>query len=76
MKVNDTLSFFTSVLPGKKITAHISRKSMNVNAQFRSERVEADVLNKDELLDTRHVCGCCDLFKGKVPVFQFPDQPL
>jgi membrane fusion protein (multidrug efflux system) len=50
MKVNDTLSFYTSALPGKKITAHISRKSMNVNAQFRSERVEADVVNMDELL--------------------------
>jgi membrane fusion protein, multidrug efflux system len=50
MKVNDTLSFYTSALPGKKITAHISRKSMNINAQFRSERVEADVVNMDELL--------------------------
>jgi membrane fusion protein, multidrug efflux system len=50
MQVNDTLSFYTSAFPGKKITGHISRKSMNVNAQFRSERIEADVMNKDGLL--------------------------
>jgi membrane fusion protein (multidrug efflux system) len=50
MKVNDTISFYTSALPGKRITGHISRKSMNVNAQFRSERVEVDVTNSDEQL--------------------------
>ncbi len=50
LKNNDTISFYLSAFPGKKMLARISRKSMNVNAQFRSERVEADVPNKDELL--------------------------
>jgi len=50
MKEKDTLSFFTSSFPGKKITGTISRKSMNINTQFRSERIEADVMNKDALL--------------------------
>jgi membrane fusion protein (multidrug efflux system) len=50
LKVKDTISFYTSAVPGKKITGYVSRKSMNVNAQFRSERIEADVINTDDVL--------------------------
>ena len=49
-KVKDTISFYTSAFPGKRMVAKISRESMNVNAQFRSERMEADVENKDHSL--------------------------
>ncbi|HMH33074.1 MAG TPA: efflux RND transporter periplasmic adaptor subunit [Puia sp.] len=42
----DTVSFITSAFPGKRVKGFISRKSDNVNAQFRSERVEIDVQNK------------------------------
>jgi len=44
---NDTVSFFLSALPGKKMTAHVARKSSSVNVQYRSERIEMDVINKD-----------------------------
>jgi membrane fusion protein (multidrug efflux system) len=47
---NDTISFYTSAFPGKKITGHIARQSMNINAQLRSERIEADIENKNENL--------------------------
>jgi RND family efflux transporter MFP subunit len=50
LKVNDSISFFTSALPDQKMTGFISRKSMSVNTQFRSERMEIDVLNKDSRL--------------------------
>ena len=50
LRNNDTLSFFLSALPGQRQTARISRKSDNINLQFRSERVEADIYNKDNLL--------------------------
>ena len=50
MQDKDSISFYTSAYPGKRMTAYISRKSMNMNAQFRSERIEADVMNKDGLL--------------------------
>ena len=46
----DSVSFFLSAFPGKKFTGRISRVSMNINMQFRSERVELDVYNKDETL--------------------------
>jgi membrane fusion protein (multidrug efflux system) len=50
MRNNDTVSFYLSAYPGKRMTGHISRKSMNINMQYRSERVELDVNNKDEAL--------------------------
>jgi membrane fusion protein, multidrug efflux system len=50
LRNNDTLSFYLSALPGQRMTARIARKSMNINAQYRTERVEADIYNHDELL--------------------------
>jgi membrane fusion protein, multidrug efflux system len=50
MKNNDTLSFYLSAFPGKKMIGRISRKSMNISMQYRSERVEVDVYNKAGVL--------------------------
>jgi membrane fusion protein, multidrug efflux system len=50
LKNKDTVSFYVSALQGKKLAGNISRLSMNVNAQYRSERMEADVPNKDGML--------------------------
>ena len=47
---NDTLAFYLAALPGKRMTARIVRKSDNISEQYRTERVEADVYNKDEVL--------------------------
>lgn len=50
LKSGDTVAFYTSAYTGKKMMGYISRKSMNVNTQYRVERVEVDVLNKNGLL--------------------------
>ncbi|HXD78923.1 MAG TPA: efflux RND transporter periplasmic adaptor subunit [Puia sp.] len=50
LRNSDSLSFSLSALPGRRLTAKIARKSMNINAQYRTERVEADVYNHDEIL--------------------------
>lgn len=50
IKNKDTITFYTSAFPGKKMTGLISRRSMNVNTQFRSERMEIDVNNHDGAL--------------------------
>jgi len=76
MKTGDTISFFTSAFPGKKITGHISRKSMNVNAQFRSERVEADVMNADELLTPGMYADVVLNSKGNASGFTVPKSSL
>jgi membrane fusion protein, multidrug efflux system len=43
----DTITFYLSAYPGKKMTGHISRKSQVVNSQYRAERMELDVYNHD-----------------------------
>lgn len=50
LRNNDTLAFYLSALPGRRMTARIARKSMNINSEYRTERVEADVFNRDETL--------------------------
>lgn len=50
LKDKDQVNFYLSAMPGKKMTAAVSRKAGNVNLQYRSERVELDVLNKDGAL--------------------------
>lgn len=50
LKDKDTVSFYVSALQGKRLTGYISRKSMNINAQYRSERMEIDVPNPNALL--------------------------
>lgn len=50
LRNNDTLSFYLSALPGKRMTGRIARKAMNINMQYRTERVELDVYNKEEVL--------------------------
>lgn len=76
MKVGDTISFFTSAFPGKKISGHVSRKSMNVNAQFRSERVEADVMNADELLTPGMYADVVIYSKGNASGFTVPKSSV
>jgi len=50
LRKTDTLSFFVAALPGRKLTARIARISDNINMQYRTERIEADVYNRDEVL--------------------------
>jgi membrane fusion protein (multidrug efflux system) len=50
LRKEQEISFYLSAYPGKKLTGRISRVSMNINMQFRTERVELDVYNKDEAL--------------------------
>jgi len=46
----DTVSFYLNAFPGKKMTGFIIRKSNNLNAQYRSERMEIDVMNSNNTL--------------------------
>jgi RND family efflux transporter MFP subunit len=43
----DTITFYLSAYPGKKMTGHIARKSELVNSTYRAERMELDVYNHD-----------------------------
>jgi membrane fusion protein (multidrug efflux system) len=72
LQVNDTISFYTSALPGKKISSNISRKSMNVNPQFRSERIEIDVNNKDAQLSPGMYADVIIYSKGNTSALSVP----
>ena len=50
LNTNDTVAFFLTSFPGQRMTGRIARISMNINLQYRSERVELDVYNKQGIL--------------------------
>jgi len=43
----DTITFYLSAYPGKKMIGHIARKSQVINSTYRAERMELDVYNHD-----------------------------
>ena len=72
----DTVSFYTSAFPGKKITGNISRKSKNINAQLRSERMEIDVMNADGLLSPGMFAEVIFQSKGNNEAFSVPKSAV
>jgi len=46
----DTISFFVAALKGVKLTGYIKRISSNLDPQFRSEKIQIDVINTDNKL--------------------------
>jgi len=72
LKNNDTVSFFVNALPGRKMSGHINRMSNNMNLQYRSERMEIDLENKDGLL-TPGMYAEADIYsKGNAAVLSVP----
>jgi len=76
LKNKDTVSFYVSALQGKKMTGFINRESMNENAQYRSERMEVDVLNKDETLAPGMFADVVLYSKGNIEAFFVPRQAV
>lgn len=76
LKEKDTISFYTSAFPGRKMSGCINRKSMNINSQYRSERVEADVMNKDGLLAPGMYADILIYSKGNVIGFTIPKSAI
>lgn len=50
LKEKDTVHFFVSALNNKEMAGTISRKAGSVNMQYRTERIEVDVKNKNNEL--------------------------
>lgn len=68
----DTITFYLSAYPGKKMTGHISRKSQLVNSQFRAERMELDVFNHDGKLAPGMYADVLFDSKGNADAFTVP----
>jgi membrane fusion protein (multidrug efflux system) len=75
-KINDTISFYTSAFPGKKMTCRIARQSMNINAQFRSERIEADIENKNKTLQPGMYADVVLYSTGSINALSVPRSAL
>jgi RND family efflux transporter MFP subunit len=76
LKNKDTVSFYVSALQGKKLTGNINRSSMNVNAQYRSERMEVDVPNKDGVLAPGMFADVLLYSKGNVEALFVPKSAV
>lgn len=72
LKDKDTVSFYVSALQGKKRTGFIERSSMNENAQYRSERMEVDVLNEDKALAPGMYADVVLYSKGNIEAYFVP----
>jgi membrane fusion protein (multidrug efflux system) len=75
-KTNDTISFFTTAFPGKRMTGKISRQSMNINTQYRSERMEIDVENKSKILQPGMYADVILYSKGSNNALSVPRSSL
>ena len=76
LKEKDTVSFFVSAYPGKKNIAFISRKSENINTQYRSERVEMDVWNENGLLSPGMYADIVLYTKGNAEAYSVPKSAV
>ncbi|MCW3118001.1 MAG: hypothetical protein JWM28_2083 [Chitinophagaceae bacterium] len=72
----DTVFFYVSALQGKKMTGTISRKSGNINLQYRSQRVEIDVPNKEGLLSSGMYADLILHPKGNIEVLCVPKSAV
>jgi membrane fusion protein, multidrug efflux system len=72
LKDGDTITFYTSAFPGRRMTGFISRQARNVDPQFRSERVEIDVNNKDGILSPGMYADVVLEAKGNTNAFSVP----
>jgi RND family efflux transporter MFP subunit len=76
MKIKDSISFYTSAMPGKRMTGFLSRKSMNVNTQYRTERMEIDVNNKSLQLSPGMYADVLIYSNGNVNTLSVPSTAV
>lgn len=76
LKPKDSISFYTSAMPGKRMSGFLSRKSMNVNAQFRTERMEIDVDNSNRLLAPGMYADVMIYANGNVNMLSVPNTAV
>lgn len=68
----DTVSFYLSAYPGKKMIGHVSRRSNLVNTQFRAERMELDVDNTQGRLAPGMYADVLFYSRGNADAFVVP----
>jgi membrane fusion protein (multidrug efflux system) len=72
LQSTDTISFYLSAYPGRKMLGRIARKSQLVNSQFRAERMELDVYNHDGKLAPGMYAEVLFDSRGNIDAFTVP----
>jgi RND family efflux transporter MFP subunit len=72
LRDKDTVTFYLSAFPGKKMTGFVSRRSNLVNSQFRAERMELDVNNQKGQLSPGMYADVIFYSKGNTDAFTVP----
>jgi membrane fusion protein (multidrug efflux system) len=76
LKDKDTVNFTVRSLPGRKFTAHVSRKAGGIDPQTRTEQVEMDVENKNHILLPQMYADVSLTVKGQESGFEIPNTAL
>ncbi len=76
LKDKDTVSFYVSAFPGKKMKGFISRKADNITAEFRSEKMEIDVQNENGLLSPGMFADVVLKSKGNIDALFVPKSAV
>ena len=58
IKLGDTIRFYMRSQPQEKYVALVSRKSGSLDLKLRSEKIEADFINKNNALKHSKISGC------------------
>ena len=72
----DSVAFTTSATPGVILKGKISRKSMDISSQQRTERIEADINNKDLVLSPGMYADVLLQSNGSATAFSVPKSSV
>jgi RND family efflux transporter MFP subunit len=72
----DTITFYVNSLKGIKLTGNIMRTSGNINQQFRTERIEADVNNSKGLFAPGMYAEVIFPVRGSAQAFTVPKSAV
>jgi len=72
LKFGDSISFYVRSQPQEQYWAVISRKSGSLNTQLRTEKIEADVINKNHVLKPHMIAETSLTLQNQTPTFFVP----
>lgn len=76
IKLGDTLRFYVHSRPQEQYTALVSRKSGSLDVKLRSEKIEADFINKDNVLKPYMIAETNIMLQNTEPTFFVPKSAL
>ncbi len=76
IKLGDTIHFYVRSQPQQKHMARVSRKSGSLNQKLRSEKIEVDFLNKNNILKPHMIAETTISLKNNEPTFFVPKSAV